>query len=141
MSKSNTMENNLLKILFQAVSWSPIATQHGSGITSLRLSLHTSDPGEAGDQTTNETSYGAYARVSVGRTTTGWKVTGNVAYPRAAVSFPQATSGTATITHFGIGTATSGTGQLLYSGTVTPNIAIAAGVTPSLTTGSSITES
>jgi hypothetical protein len=85
--------------------------------------------------------YLAYARVSVGRTTTGWKVTGNVAYPRAAVSFPQATSGTATITHFGIGTATSGTGQLLYSGTVTPNIAIAAGVTPSLTTGSSITES
>lgn len=141
MSKSNSMENNLLKLLFQAVSWSAVARQHATGITSLRVSLHTSDPGEAGTQATNETTYGAYVRVSVGRTTTGWKVTGNIGYPRANISFAQATSGTATITHFGIGQATSGAGELLYSGTVTPNIAVASGVTPILTTGSSITES
>lgn len=141
MSKSNSMETALLKLVFQAVSWSTVATDHASGVSALRVSLHTSDPGEAGTQTSNETSYGAYARVSVARTTAGWSVTGNVASPQANISFPQATSGTATLTHFGIGLATSGTGTLLYSGTVTPNIAVVAGVTPILTTGSTITES
>jgi hypothetical protein len=39
------------------------------------ISLHTADPGEAGDQTTSEATYKSYARVSVARTTAGWTVT------------------------------------------------------------------
>ena len=38
------------------------------------------------------------------------------------------------------GTASSGTGKILYSGTVTPNIVVASGVTPILKAGSTITE-
>ena len=41
---------------------------------------------------------------------------------------------------FGIGTASSGAGVLLYKGTVTSNISVLSGVTPSLTTASTITE-
>jgi hypothetical protein len=38
------------------------------------------------------------------------------------------------------GTAASGTGKLLYFGTITPNIVVGNGVTPQLTTASVITE-
>ncbi len=34
-----------------------------SPITNLYVSLHTGDPGEAGDQTTSEAAYTSYARV------------------------------------------------------------------------------
>lgn len=141
MSKSDYLETKLLQLLFQAKAFANVADNAGtSPITNIVVSLHTSDPGETGNQGTNETTYGAYARVKVARTSSGWTVTNNSVSPAATVSFPQCTSGTATITHFGIGTASSGTGNLLYSGTVTPNIAIAAGVTPQLTTASAITE-
>lgn len=142
MTKSNSMENSLLLLVFQATTWANVADNATTGpITEIAVSLHTADPGEAGTQTTNESSYGAYTRIGVSRTTTGWLVTGNVASPQANISFPQATSGTETVTYFGLGTATSGAGVLMYSGTVTPNIAVASGVTPILTTGSTITES
>jgi hypothetical protein len=141
MSKGNTFENDLLKLIFQATAIANIADNASSSpLTSLRISLHTSDPGEAGSQTTNEATYGAYVRVSVGRTTTGWTITNNSVSPAANIDFAQATSGTNTITHFGVGTATSGAGKLLYKGTVTPNISVSAGVTPRLTTASTVTE-
>jgi hypothetical protein len=107
---------------------------------SLYVSLHTADPGEAGDQTTNETSYTSYARVPIARSGAGFTVVANSVSPAATISFPACTGGTATITHFGVGTAPSGAGELLYSGTVTPNIAVSSTVTPQLTTASAITE-
>ena len=45
-----------------------------------------------------------------------------------------------TVTHFSVGTASSGAGKILYSGTVTPNIVTGNGVTPQLTTSTQITE-
>jgi hypothetical protein len=60
--------------------------------------------------------------------------------PTAEIPFPEATGGTNTITHFAVGTASSGTGKVLYKGTVTPNISVSTGVTPILTVGSTITE-
>lgn len=41
---------------------------------SLYVSLHTSDPGTTGDQTTNEATYTSYARVAVARTAGGWTI-------------------------------------------------------------------
>ena len=67
-------------------------------------------------------------------------LTGNSISPAAAITFPEATGGTNTITHFGIGTASSGAGVLLYSGTVTPSLSVSTGVTPLLKTTSTITE-
>jgi hypothetical protein len=104
------------------------------------VSLHTGDPGEAGTQTTSESAYTAYTRVSVARTTTGWAVSSNVISPVANIDFPQATNTGPNITHMGIGDASAGAGKLMYYGTVTPNINIQDGVTPRLTTGTTITE-
>lgn len=141
MSKSNSLENSLLQLLFNATAIANIADNAGtSPLTNLYVSLHTADPGEAGDQTTNEIAYTSYARVAVARTSGGWTVTGNSVSPAAAITFPAGTGGSGTATHFGVGTASAGAGVLLYSGTVTPNIVCGNGVTPQLTTATAITE-
>lgn len=141
MSKGDTFENDWLKLIFQATAIANIADNAAtSPLTNLYVSLHTADPADAGNQTTSETAYTSYARVAVARTSGGWTVTGNSVSPTANIDFPACTGGTATITHFGIGTASSGTGKLLYSGTVSPNISVSSGVTPRLTTASTVTE-
>lgn len=141
MSKGDTFENDLLKLVFNATAIANIADNAASSpLTNLYVSLHTADPGDSGSQTTSETAYTSYARVAVARTSGGWTVTNNSVSPVANIDFPACTGGTSTITHFGVGTASSGTGKLLYKGTVTPNISVSTGVTPRLTTSTAITE-
>jgi hypothetical protein len=144
VSKSNALESDFLLLLFNNTNAANIGDATGlRGSTtagSLYLSLHTADPGEAGDQTTSEATYTSYARVAVARSSGGFTVTANSVSPAATVTFPACTGGSATITHFGVGTASSGAGKLLYSGTVTPNLSVANGTTPTLTTSTAITE-
>lgn len=141
MSKGNTFENDLLKLIFNATAIANMADNAASSpLSNLYVSLHTADPGEAGAQNTNEATYTSYARVAVARTSGGFTVTNNSVSPAADVTFPACTGGPETITHFGIGTASSGTGKLLYKGTVSPNIAVSNGVTPILTTATAVTE-
>ena len=141
MSKSNAFENSLLKLIFNATAIANLADNAASSpLTSLYVSLHTADPGEAGDQSTSEATYTSYARVAVLRTSGGWTVTNNSVSPVANIDFANCTAGTNTITYFGVGTASSGAGVLYYSGTVTPSISVSSGVTPRLTTASTITE-
>lgn len=141
MSKTNALETDLLELLFNATALADLAENDAtSPATNLYVSLHTADPGEAGSQTTNEADYTSYARVAVARTSGGWTVSGNSVSPAAEISFPACTGGTNTITHFGVGVASSGAGYLMYKGTVTPNIAVSNGVTPRLTTATAITE-
>jgi hypothetical protein len=141
MSKGNTFENDLLKLIFNATAIANIADNASSSpLTSLYVAGHTADPGEAGDQTTSECAYTSYARVAVARTTGGWTVTNNSVSPVANIDFPAGTGGSGTMSYFSVGTASSGAGKLLYSGTVTPNIVTGNGVTPRLTTATAITE-
>jgi hypothetical protein len=141
MSKGNTFENDFLALIFNATAIADLAENDSSSpLTSLYVSLHTGDPGEAGDQTTNEADYTSYARVAVARTGGGWSVSGGSVSPVADIEFPQASGGTNTVTHFAVGTLVSGAGKILYSGTVTPNISVTTGVTPKLTTATAITE-
>jgi len=141
VSKGNTFENDLLKLIFNATAIANIADNAASSpLTNLQAGLHTADPGEAGDQTTSETNYTNYLRVAVARTSGGWTVTANSVSPVAAITFAAGGGGSGTITHGVIGTASSSTGKILYSGTVTPNFAVGNGVTPQLTTSSTITE-
>ena len=107
---------------------------------SLYFSLHTADPGEAGDQTTSECTYTSYARVAVARSAAGWTVSGNAVSVDADVTFPAGTGGSGTATHWGLGTSSSGAGTLLYKGTISPNIVTGNGVTPKLTAGQVVTE-
>lgn len=124
MSLSNTTENDLMELIFKAtaLSW--------AGITNLYISLHSSDPGEAGSQTTNEVSYTGYSRKAVARSGSGWTVTGNTATNAALIDFDECTGGSATATHFAIGTASSGAGQILLRGALSSSATISAGVKP-----------
>lgn len=141
MSKSNALENSLLLLLFNATLFANVAINATSSpITNVYASLHTADPGEAGDQTTSESAYTSYARVAVARTSGGWTVTANSVSPVASITFPAGTGGSGTVTHAGVGNLVSTAGVLWYSGTVTPNIVTGSGITPVLTTASAITE-
>lgn len=139
--KGNTFENDLLKLIFQGTAIALLADNTATTpLTDLYVSLHTADPGEAGDQTTSETSYTGYARVAVARSDVGWTVTNNSVSPAAAIVFGECTANPATITYVGIGTASSGAGKLLYSGAVSPSISVLVGTIPRLKTTSTITE-
>lgn len=142
MPKSNTFCNDWLKLVFNATATANLADNAGtSPLANLYVSLHTGDPGAGGNQSTSETGYTGYARVAVARTSGGWTVSSNSVSPVADITFGACSAGTATITHWAVGTASSGTGKILYSGTVSPSISISAGVTPKLTTSSTISES
>ena len=145
MSKSNAWENALLLLLFNNTNAANIGDATGlrgsSTAGSFYVSLHTADPGEAGDQTTNEAGYTGYARIGIARSGAGWVVTGNSVSPAANIDFGECTASAGSpITHFGIGTDSSGAGTLLYSGTITPNITMAVGVIPRVKSTSTVTE-
>lgn len=131
MSKSNALETALLQLVFNATTFDGIAENDTtSPNTALFVSLHTADPGEAGTQATNETSYTSYARVSVNRNSGGWTVSGNTVTNTALIQFPQCTGGSATITHVGVGLASSGSTQLLYKGALSASLAVSSGIQP-----------
>jgi hypothetical protein len=134
MSKSNAAETALLALLFNNTDFAGIGDagglQNSATAGSLYVSLHTSDPGEAGTQSTNETAYTNYARVAVARSGAGWTVSGATATNTAQVTFPQCGASGATITHVGIGTDASGAGTLLYSGALNSSLAVALNITP-----------
>lgn len=144
MSKSNAFEQSLLELLFNNSNIANVGDATGlRGSTtagSLYLALHTSDPGEAGSQTTNECTYTSYARQAVARSVAGFTISGNIASLAANVDFPEATGGSETATHFSIGTSSSGAGTVLYKGSITPTIAISSGVIPRVKSGSIVTE-
>lgn len=129
MSISNAGESDINSNIFLASGFS------WAGNSDLYVSLHTADPGEAGNQTTSETSYGSYARVAVARTPSGWTVSSGAVSNAALIQFPQCSSGTATITHVGIGTAASSTGRLLISGELSSPLAVSSGIQPQFAAG------
>lgn len=122
MSKSNSWENGLLLLLFNNTNFANVGDATGlRGSTtagSLYISLHTADPGEAGNQSTSEAAYTNYVRIAVARSGAGWTISTNSASNAAAIAFAQCGATGATITHFGLGTDPSGAGTLLYSNTL-----------------------
>jgi hypothetical protein len=142
MSKSDTFENDLLKLIFHGTAIANIADNAAaSPLTSLYASAHTADPGEAGTEATNEISYTGYARKAIARNSGGFTVSGSSCVTAADNDWPEMSGGAGgTITHFAIGVASSGATKILYKGAVTPNILVALGVTPRLKAGTSITE-
>lgn len=145
MSKTNTFENDLLLLVFNNTGIALIGDATGlRGSTtagSLYVSCHTADPGETGTQTTSEAAYTGYARVGVARSGAGWTVTGNSVSPAANIDFGECTASAGSpLTHFGVGTDSTGTGKLLYKGTLTPNITMAVGVIPRVKSTTAITE-
>lgn len=142
--KTDSWENGLLLLLFNNTNFANVGDATGlRGSTtagSLYVSLHTADPTEEGSQTSSEIAYTSYARVAKARSSSGWTVTNNSVVPNGAITFPAGTGGSGTATHFGIGTDSSGAGTLLYGGAISPTIVCGNGVTPQLTTATTVTE-
>jgi len=141
MTIADATENNILKLIFNATAWTNVAQNNASSpLTDIAVALHTADPGEAGTQATSEATYTSYARVNVARTTGGWTASSaGSTSPVANIDFPAGTGGSGTVTHFSVGKTGGGATEILWSGTVTPNIVTGNGVTPRLTTASTIT--
>jgi hypothetical protein len=140
MSKGDTFENDVLKLIFNATAIADLAENDASSpATTLTVALHTADPGDAGSQSTSETAYTGYARVTVARTSGGWTVTGNSVSPVANIDFGECTAAPgAAITHASVGTGVAN--KLLWSGALNASIVMAIGVIPRLKTTSTITE-
>jgi len=143
MGKSRSASNSVLNLIFNATAWANIADNAAvSPNTSLYVALHTADPGVTGTQSTNEVTYTGYARVAVPRSTGGWTASTLASTsPVANITFPGGLGGSGTATYASIGMLASGAGIILYSGPITPNLPLGAGVTPQLTTASTIVES
>lgn len=139
MSATNAFETALLTLYFNNTDHANVGDaagiQNSATAGSFYISLHTGDPGEAGDQTTSEATYTSYARVAVARSGAGWTISGNNVSNAAAITFPTATGGTNTITHFGIGSASSAAGNLFFKGALGASLAVSNGITPEFAIG------
>lgn len=120
MSATNAFETGILTLIFNNSNYANVGDATGlRGSTtagSFYISLHTADPGEAGSQTTSETSYTGYARVAVARSGAGFTVSGNTVSNTATITFGACSAGSATLSHFGIGSDVSGAGNLFFKG-------------------------
>lgn len=120
MLKTNALEAGIIALVFQNADFANVGDLGGlrgsATAGNLYLSLHTADPGEAGDQTSSEASYTGYARQAVPRNSggTGWTRTISTMANAAAVLFPENSGSSQTQLWLGIGTASSGAGVLLY---------------------------
>ena len=143
MPKSNYLDSAILELLFNGTPIPNLADNAGtSPLLFLYQSLHTASPGAAGDQSSNEAAYPGYARVPWARSSGAWVPTAQQVNPNMVVSFPAASGATSEVeTYWGIGTESTGSGRLLYFGTITPSIPMSNGVIPQLSPLSVVTES
>lgn len=132
---------SILRLMLMATAWTSIADNTASTpATLIYNTLHTSAPGLTGNQTTNEIGYTSYVRKSSSRASGsgGFDETGGTATLHDLTAFAAGTGGSGTASVWGFGLASSGTGTLQGYGTITPSIVTGNGVTPELTTASSI---
>lgn len=141
MSISDITETAILSLVFNATAWANYADNAASSPqTTIAVALHTADPGDPGTMATSEIAYTSYLRlVGPARSSGGWTVTGNSVSPVANIDFAAGTGGSGTATYFSTGKTGGGAAAILWSGTITPNVICGSGVTPRLTTASTIT--
>lgn len=142
MSASNAFEAEVLELLLNNSNIANLGDATGvrgsSTAGSCFVRLHTADPGEAGDQTTNEATYTGYGGVAVSRAGAGWTIAGTApttASNASAVTFAPCSAGSNSITHFSVGFAISGASMIIVSGALTAPLAVSAGITPAFAIG------
>lgn len=139
MSTTTAFKTALLTLYFNNTDHANIGDaaglQNSAAAGSFYISLHTADPGASGSQTTSEATVGGYARVAVARSGAGWTIAGTNVSNAAAVTFAAVTSGSETVTYFGIGSDVSGAGNLFFRGLLSPSRVLDAGETPSFAIG------
>ena len=139
MSATNNFEDKILSLYLTNADAANIGDATGLRGSStagvIWVSLHTANPNETGTQTTSEAAYTSYGRVSVARSTAGWTVTAGVGDNDSSISFPAATGGSETETHFGLGFNQTTAGSLDFWGALTASLAVSSGITPVFSAG------
>jgi len=142
MSASDAFESDLLKLIFNNTNIANIGDATGlrgsSTAGSLWVALHVADPGDAGNQSTSESTYTGYARTSVARSSAGFTISGTAptqATNSSTVAFPQCTGGSTSVSHFSVGSSSSGTGEIVVSGALGASLAVSNGITPTFAAG------
>lgn len=137
-------EVNILNLIFNATAWSGIAQNHGTPDTTVSVALQIANPTETGNMNTSPTAYSGYVQQTRTRTNAsgGWTAatspTGFVSPHTTAITFPAGTAGSSdSVTHFSVGKAAGG--DIFWFGDVSPAITTGNGITPQLTTGTTIT--
>lgn len=134
MSMSNASEQNLLLLLFNNTDWANIGDaaglQNSATAGSFYVALHYSDPADDGNQTTNEIEYTGYNRVAIARSAGGFTVASPQVSNTATVQFGECTALSTTASHFSVGLAPSGAGDILYSAALDNTRSISSGITP-----------
>jgi hypothetical protein len=143
MGTSTSNANSWLLLMFNTTTFANYAINAtASPETAIATSLNVADPGAGGTMATSEIAYTTYARVSVTRASGagGFTVTSNAVSNQAAITFGACTvAGTSPATFMTWGKTGGGSALILWSGSVSPSIAVSAGVTPSLTTATALT--
>ncbi len=140
MGTSTSNANSWLLLMFNITTFANYAINAtASPETNISTSLNTADPGAGGTMATSEIVYTGYARVSVARTSSGFTVSTNTVVPAGSITFGACTSAGGTATFMTWGKTGGGAAIILWSGSVTPSIVVTNGVTPSLTTATTLT--
>ena len=140
MSAQDFFEDDNLEHLFINLALPNLGDAAGlqpsAGAGSFFTSLLTALPAESvSDQTVNEATYVPYARIGVARSAAGWTVAAGVVDNDSPITYAQATSGTDTLTHFGLGFLVSGAGFLDMVGVLATALAVSVGITPEFASG------
>lgn len=127
MPKTNAAIADYLTLLFTNVAWPNVGDATGllpSGTSgNFYVSLHTAYPGVGGNQTTSEAAYAGYARSAVARVAGNWTIATPQVSNTNAVFFPGCTSGGPEVeAYWGLGTALSGAGNLIYFGPISNSV-------------------
>lgn len=135
--KNNTYAQLVLASIFQATftAIASLLANASSPLTALYVSLHNATLSATSAQNTSETVYTNYARQSVARTSSGWTLSAETISNAAAIAFPTCGTTGDTLTYVGIGTASTGAGQLLYFGALTSSLAVSNGIAPNFAIG------
>jgi hypothetical protein len=147
MSIHDGTENSILNLVFRAVAWANYADNTAtSPQTNVGIALHTATLVDADAANVSEVGYTNYTRVNVSRATGGWSAAaGGSISPTANIDFPVGGAAGSNLTATAFSTSSStgspptGAAAILWSGTVSPSIVTGNGVTPRLTTLSTIT--
>jgi hypothetical protein len=143
MSIAQVTEDSILNLIFNATAWTGYAQNHSSPDANVEVSLQTADPTDSGTMSSSETTYTSYLRVARTRSNAsgGWtaSTTGSTSPHTTNIDFPAGTGGSGTVTFFSVGKSGGGAVAILWSGAVSPSIITGTGVTPRLTTATTIT--
>lgn len=139
MAMTTAGGSGLLALIFNNTDWANVGDaaglQNSATAGSFYVSLHTATPGVGGNQTTNEVAYTGYARVAVARSGAGWTVSGLNVSNAAPITYPTCTASPGgPVLFVGLGSASSGTGNLQFIGTV-PSYQPAIGNAPEFAIG------